>query len=166
MSGCSRKALHVTTLVLLTAANGASANGRDVVAGELKAGHELRICGGSLLLDNGALVEDFSVFQSRFGFLFFYIPDRGLWSISDKKFPGAIEAGSFRASTLEVSVDGTQLRIESDCPILGTKPRTAWVSVDPSYVLEVTNVLIGYGDTEEAPDAWKWQIKSDRSDSF
>jgi hypothetical protein len=120
----------------------------------------LQIVNGKLVLNDEAVKEGISVIQSKAGFLFFYIPGNGLWSISSHQFEGAVQAGQFYGSELELEDGGDILKLHSKTQILGAGSIPAWVKVDRSFELAVQNVMVGYGDEESAPYKWPEQIKS------
>ena len=122
----------------------------------------IRISGGKLLLDGETALEGFSLIQSRFSFLFFYVPEQGLWTISAHEFDGAVEAGSFRGSEIEINLEAISLQVESSAPILSRSETPAWIKLDRSFALDAESVRFGYGGRERAPYGWQDLLDSNR----
>jgi hypothetical protein len=144
--------------VLLLTTSGATVQASQVetVQSQELGSSGIRISDGKLVLDGETALEAVSLFQSRFSFLFIYVPDQGLWTVAARDFDGATEAGSFRGSELTIDLEDVSFRVESSLPILGRDETAAWARLDRSFTLEeVDSVLFGYGDRHE--DAYAWQ---------
>ena len=122
----------------------------------------LRLSNGRLYLDDQLVFKNFSIGQSAFRYLFFYVPARGLYIISNREFDGATQSGMFEGRTLSLRVGEVNFRLESGTPLLGTEPVPAWVKFDPAFHLDVRSVMFGYGDKETMPYAWPEQIRKNR----
>lgn len=107
-----------------------------------------------LYLDGAAVFGPFSVRQSRFGYLYLYVPGRGLYTIGAAAFEGAALAGGFRGRSLAFDAGGAALRIESRTPILGSGDHEAWVRHEPGIQLNVQGVVYGYGDHPSIAARW------------
>lgn len=110
---------------------------------------------GRLLINGKLESRDFSLMVDSFGYLFFYIPARGLFIISDASFEGAAECGAFKDDTLSFQVGDIDVRMESSSTILKDGNSRAWVKFDPDFKLEMQAVVIGYGD--KATDPYNWR---------
>ncbi|HEY6330999.1 MAG TPA: hypothetical protein VI756_16830 [Blastocatellia bacterium] len=114
---------------------------------------------GRLYLDGNLQHEGFTINQSEFKFLFFYIPGEGLFTVSDQEFKGALKAGLFEDRTISFRVDDKDVKIESASPILDVGTAPCWAKYDPGFKLDIKSVMIGYGGKEDAPYDWPNQIK-------
>lgn len=121
----------------------------------------LKVSGGHLTLDGETVVRDVSITQSRFGFLFFYVPDRGLFTISAQPFEDSEGNGAFAGDRLAIELSGQRLVLQAEGDILSHSRAEAWGRFDPGYHLEIEDPMIGYGDSPEPPKAWYEQF-SDR----
>lgn len=109
---------------------------------------------------NGEVVHDgFSVMQSEFNFIYFYVPAKGLFTISDREFDGASQSGNFAGKKLSFDVDGISVELKSDSAILSKDDSDAWVKLDKEFSLKTDAVVFGYGSNEEIPYKWKSQMK-------
>jgi hypothetical protein len=117
---------------------------------------------GRLLIGGKTVVENLSLAQTRFSYLFIYVPDFGLLTIATREFPGAARSGRFGARRLDLTVDDLNVRIESRTPILERGEAPAWVLADRNYALQVKSVMVGYGDNESAPQAWERYVGAGR----
>lgn len=116
---------------------------------------EIQIVNGKLILEGEKILEGFSVSQSHFSFLFYYIPEYGLWAISAREFDGSVKAGKIVGAKLEVELEGVSLTVESSFPIVSGSEVSVWGSLDREFKLDVESVLFGYGDLKE--DAYEWR---------
>lgn len=123
---------------------------------------EINLRNGQLYVDSGLIHKGFSVSQDRFRYLYFYVPARGLFTVSNREFDGATQGGSFQGNTLSFSVNGIDVKLESSSQILREGESPAWVKLDPEFKLDLKSVMFGYGDKEKAPYAWPDQIKKNR----
>lgn len=146
-----------TTLLLVTS----TAVIEGVASPALTVGEGVQIQNGKLHIGDLPIV-DISLVQTKFSYLFIYVPGHGLITVSNREFPGAREAGRFQARRLEFTAAGLDVRLDSATPILSRTEAPAWVSVDESYSLDVDSVMVGYGDDREAPRAWERYVGSGR----
>jgi len=114
----------------------------------------LHLDDGRLYVNGQELLGPFAVFQARFGYLHFYVPGHGLFTVGAAPFPGAVRAGRFAGATLEVQLDGTTLRVSARDDILTPAEQDAWVLHDPDLNLNVSGALYGYGDTPSVREQW------------
>ncbi|HEU4453940.1 MAG TPA: hypothetical protein VFR81_12815 [Longimicrobium sp.] len=114
----------------------------------------LNLVDARLHVDGEVVFGPFSVQQSRFGYLYLYLPGRGLYTIGAGPFEGARPSGGFRGRSLAFSAGGAELRIDSRTPILGSGDSDAWVRHDPDFTLNVQGVLYGYGDHPSVAEQW------------
>lgn len=124
---------------------------------------EISLRNGRFYVDRDLVYEGFSVSQDRFRYLFFYVPARGLFTISNREFDGAVQAGDFAGDTLSFNVNGVEVKLESSSQILKEGASPAWVKLDPEFKLDVKSVMFGYGGKEKTPYAWSDQIKKHRN---
>ncbi len=117
-------------------------------------GPALTLVGARLYLDGKRILGPFSVRQSPFGYLHFYVPGHGLHTVGAAPFEGAAQTGSFRGRQLTWTAGGAELRIESSTPILGPANREAWVRHEPGFELNVQGVIHGYGDHPSVGEQW------------
>lgn len=111
---------------------------------------------------NGELQHDnFSIMQSEFAFLYFYVPSKGLFIISNNEFEGATQAGNFQKNKLVLDIDGVSLVVKSSTKILPESEETsvAWVKYDSTFSLNTKAVIVGYGGDTKVPYKWKNQMK-------
>lgn len=122
----------------------------------------IQIVSGKVFLGDKVLVENFSLTQSKFSYLFIYAPGTGLITVSNREFPGAREAGGFNDNRLEIELDDLHLRLEAGAPILQGRESSAWAAVDREFSLSVNTPMVGYGDDLSAPQAWQKYVGTDR----
>ena len=150
--------MMITTVTVVTAvASSATAQ----VSETEKQQRRIHLQNGRLFVDDKLVHQGFSINKDHFRFLYFYLPGRGLFIVSDTQFEGASESGSFNHSTLSFRVDGAEVRIESSSRILSSSV-AAWVKFDPSFKLDLKSVMLGYGDKESAPYDWPNQLRENR----
>lgn len=114
----------------------------------------LNLTGARILVDGQTVFGPFSVQQNRFGYLYVYIPGRGLYTIGAQAFAGARAAGEFSGRTLAFQMGGAELRIQSRTRILSSGDADAWVRHEPDLQLNVQGVLYGYGDHPSIAEEW------------
>ena len=119
----------------------------------------IRLQNGRLYLNQELIYKNFSVVQTRFRYLYFYVPQRGLFTVSNREFEGAIQNGMFEGQNLNFSVNDLNIALKSSSQILGEDSSPAWVKFDPSFKLDVQSVMFGYGDKERSPYDWPDQIR-------
>jgi hypothetical protein len=152
-------AAFTTILLLMTVA---TAVDRVASASPPAVGEGIQIQSGKLLIGDQPVLNSFSLVQSKFAYLFIYVPHHGLITVSSREFPGAREAGRFVERLLEMRAGDLGIRLESATPILRSGEAAAWVAVDTSYSLTVESVMVGYGDDARAPYAWERYVRSNR----
>jgi hypothetical protein len=119
----------------------------------------IRLENGRLYLNEELIHKNFSLVQTRFRYLYFFVPQRGLFTVSNREFDGATQNGTFDGQTLNFSVNGLNIALKSSSQILPEGSSPAWIKFDPNFTLEVKSVMFGYGDKEKAPYDWPDQIK-------
>jgi hypothetical protein len=147
------------TLSLLFTLSGVAMTGAAITDSTADA---IRIVSGKVFLGEKVLVENFSLTQSKFSYLFIYAPGTGLFTVSNSEFPGAREAGGFNDNRLEIEIDGLQLRLEAGAPILQGRASSAWAVIDREFSLTVNAPMVGYGDDPSAPQAWQKYVGTGR----
>ncbi len=115
------------------------------------------------LFVNDKLIKDgFSVSQTNFNFLYIYVPEKGLFTISKKEFDGASQKGRFNGRNLSFEIEDVFVNLNSSSVILKDVSSPAWIRYDAKFKLATDAVIIGYGDKENTPNDWKKQIKADQ----
>lgn len=142
--------LLVSTL-LLAAPLPTAAGGSPLADGHVPS---LHITDGAVFLDGERIYGPFSVQQTRFGYLYLYLPGRGLYTIGGDAFEGAEQAGEFQGRNLTFSMGGSEVRLESSTLILSSRRSDAWVRYEPNFKLNVQGVLYGYGDHPSVAEQW------------
>ena len=132
------------------------------VAQDVQREPAIHLKNGQLYLNGELIHKGFSVMQTRFAYLFFYVPERGLFTVSSHQFEGAIKQGTFNQRELSFTVNGLDLVLKSSSQILANDSSPAWVKFDPDFKLEVKSVMLGYGDKEKAPYEWPDQIRKNQ----
>jgi hypothetical protein len=123
---------------------------------------EIRLQRGRLYINGELVHKGFSLAQDRFNYLYFYVPARGLFTVSNREFDGAAQVGTFQGETLSFGVSGLDVSLKSSSTILDEESSPAWVKFDPNFKLDVKSVMFGYGDKEKAPYEWPDQITKNR----
>lgn len=155
-----RLAIMIIITVTVVTAAAAAASGQASEA--INQQRRLHLQNGRLSVDGKLVHQGFSITQAHFRFLYFYVPARGLYIVSDAPFEGAGESGSFHGSVLAFRLDSAEVRIESSSKILSGPTSSAWVKFDPSFKLDLQSVMLGYGDKESAPYDWPNQLRENR----
>ncbi|MDT5294701.1 MAG: hypothetical protein QOJ76_1581 [Acidobacteriota bacterium] len=132
------------------------------VTQESERAQQIHLQNGRLYVNQELVHKGFSVMQDRFTFLYFYVPSRGLFTVSNREFEGAAEDGAFQGDTLSLSVGGIDVALKSSSQILKEEASPAWVKFDPEFKLDINSVMFGYGNKEKAPYEWPAQIKKNR----
>jgi len=122
----------------------------------------IRLQNGRLYLNQELIYKNFSVVQTRFRYLYFYVPQHGLFTVSNSEFEGAIQNGTFEGQNLNFSVNDLNIALKSSSQILGEESSPAWVKFDPNFKLDVKSVMFGYGDKERSPYDWPDQIRKNQ----
>lgn len=141
---------------------GVSAQPATTTTQEVQHGAAIHLQNGQIYLNGKLIHKGFSVMQTRFAYLYFYIPEHGLFTVSNAEFEGASQQGSFNERELSFTVNDLNLVLKSSSPILATESAPAWVKFDPNFKLDVKSVMLGYGDKEKAPYEWPDQIRKNR----
>jgi len=115
-----------------------------------------------LFVNDKLIKEGFSVSQSEFNFLFIYVPDQGLFTISKDEFEGSSQNGSFNGKNLSLKIEDVSVTLNSSSVILKDVSSPAWTKFDSKFKLATDAVIIGYGNKENVPYDWKKQIKADQ----
>jgi hypothetical protein len=114
----------------------------------------LNLVNARIYVEGEPVFGPFSVQQSQFGYLYLYVPGRGLYTIGAESFAGAELAGRFRGRRLTFSAAGVRLDIDSMTPILDSGGSDAWVRHEPNLKLNIQGVLYGYGDHPSITAQW------------
>lgn len=114
----------------------------------------LSLTGARVYLDGEPVLGPFSVHQRPFGYLYLYVPGRGLYTIGAHTFEGATLAGEFNGRRLAFAAGGSDLRIDSRTRILGPGEHEAWVRHEPNLTFNVQGVVYGYGDHPSIAARW------------
>lgn len=114
---------------------------------------------GKIFINNQPQPGTYSAEMSNFRFLYFYIPDQGLFVISNSEFNHAVQTGKFADRELQFEVSGIAFKLVSSRTMLGKTDRPLWVNHDPRFTLDVKSIMFGYGDSEAAPYDWPKQIR-------
>jgi len=117
---------------------------------------------GKLYLNQELIYKDFSLVQTHFRYLYFYVPQHGLFTVSNREFQDAAQSGSFEGPTLNFAVNGMNIQLKSTSQILPGDASPAWIKFDPNFKLDVKSVMFGYGDKERAPYDWPDQIRKNQ----
>jgi len=117
---------------------------------------------GRLYLNGKLIHKDFSLTQTRFSYLYFYVPSCGLFTVSDREFDGATQSGTFAGQDLSFSVNDLNVMLKSTSQILANESSPAWIKFDPEFKLDVKSVMLGYGDKERSPYEWADKMRKDR----
>ncbi|MBD0373747.1 MAG: hypothetical protein ICV60_23145 [Pyrinomonadaceae bacterium] len=151
-------------LIAVTAAAvvSVSAQPTNFTPQETDRARSLHLSNGRLYVNGELVFKNFSIGQSDFKYLFFYVPSRGLFIISDHQFEGSVQGGTFEGRTLSLRVGDIDLKVESSVPLLRGEQSAAWVKFDSNFKLDVKSVMFGYGDKETMPYAWPEQIRKNR----
>jgi hypothetical protein len=122
----------------------------------------IHISEGKLRIEGADLQFSFSLHTDAFRFMYFYIPDRGLLTISHAPFTDAQQAGEFIAEKMSFDIPGISGSIESSTPMFDEERVPVFARWDSAYRLNVDSVMFGYGDSDRAPYDWPSQIHSGR----
>ncbi len=117
---------------------------------------------GQIYLNGELIHKGFSVIQTRFAYLYFYVPAHGLFTVSNEEFDGASQQGAFSNRELSFTVNGLDIVLKSTSQILADESSPAWIKFDPNFKLDVKSVMLGYGDKEKAPYEWPDQIRKNQ----
>ena len=129
---------------------------------EVQRGAAIHLMNGQIYLNGKLIHKGFSITQTRFAYLFFYVPEHGLFTVSNAEFEGASQLGSFNERKLSFTVNDLDVVLKSSSTILASESAPAWVKFDPNFKLDIKSVMLGYGDEEKAPYEWPDQIRKNR----
>ena len=122
----------------------------------------IHVQNGRIYLNGKLIHKGFSLTQTRFVYLYFYVPAHGLFTVSNRQFEGALQTGTFAGQALSFNVNDMNVALKSSSQILAEESSPAWVKFDPNFKLDVESVMLGYGDTEKAPYDWPDQIRKNQ----
>jgi len=122
----------------------------------------IQLHNGRLYLNQELIYKNFSVVQTHFRYLYFYVPQHGLFTVSNREFEGAIQNGMFEGQNLNFNVNDLNIALKSSSQILGEESSPAWVKFDSNFKLDVKSVMFGYGDKERSPYDWPDQIRKNQ----
>lgn len=148
-------AMAFTSVVVL----GMQAQPVQPAAQDVQNAAAIHLQNGQLYLNGKLIHKGFSVMQSKFAYLYFYVPSQGLFTVSNREFEGSAQCGRFEGRELSFSVHDLNLGLKSSSPILAEESAPAWIKFDPDFKLDVNAVMLGYGDKEKAPYEWPDQIR-------
>ena len=115
----------------------------------------LDILSGTLTVDGWTGKAELNYEIADLKYLYFYAPGVGTAIVSDLQFPGAKEQkDAFDDKTLTFAVDGHAFQLTSDKRLLGKKPVSAFVKLDPHYQADARFPVMGYGTATVAPYMW------------
>jgi hypothetical protein len=129
---------------------------------DIQKGAAIHLQNGQIYLNGKLIHKGFSVTQTKFAYLYFYVPEHGLFTISNQQFEGAVQQGMFNERELSFKVNGLEVVLKSSSQILAEESSPAWVKFDPNFKLDVASVMLGYGDKEKTPYEWPDQIRKNR----
>src|SRR5205085_12285972 len=115
----------------------------QAVAQESQPAAAIHLLNGQIFLNGKLVHKGFSITQSRFAYLYFYVPDRGLFTISNQPFDGGTQAGAFSNRELSFNLSGLDVVLKSSSRILSDESAAAWVKFDPDFKLDVKAVMLG-----------------------
>ncbi|HYJ87666.1 MAG TPA: hypothetical protein VEW46_16505 [Pyrinomonadaceae bacterium] len=151
-------AIAFTSVVML----GIPAQSAKPTPQDVQNGAAIQLQNGQLYLNGKLIHKGFSVMQTRFSYLYFYVPSHGLFTISSREFDGATQSGTFEGPALSFNVNDLNLELKSSSQILAGETSPAWIKFDPDFKLDVKSVMLGYGDKEKAPYEWPDQLRKNR----
>lgn len=112
------------------------------------------ITDGTLYRGNAAIASHFSISRTEIGYLFVYVPQFGLITLSTSPFPGAQAHGRIESQTLRFNADDEAFVLTSQSPLLASGESVAWVSVDRTFTLRGKRAVVAYGDNPGMPYEW------------
>jgi hypothetical protein len=118
----------------------------------------LHLQNGKVFINDQAQPGSYSAVMTHFRFLYFYVPEKGLFIISSSEFDHAVQSGRFEDREMKVDVPGIAFKLVAARSILEKNSRPAWVRYDPAFTLDVKTLMFGYGDSESAPYDWPNQV--------
>ncbi|HDS1137842.1 TPA: hypothetical protein QDZ75_001878 [Stenotrophomonas maltophilia] len=114
----------------------------------------LSITDGTLYRGKAAIASHFSISRTGIGYLFVYVPQFGLITLSTSTFPGAQAHGRIEKQALRFDADGEAFVLTSESPLLASGESVAWVSVDRTFAMRGKRAVVAYGDDPGMPYDW------------
>lgn len=121
----------------------------------------LHISGGKLYKGKDLVADGFSVSRTGTGYLFIYVPELGLITLSPQQFPDAVADGIFEGSELRFNAGKERFVLIASSAIIDTDQKTAWVKLDRAFSLRDKAPVVAYGDSPGMP--YKWRMYRARS---
>lgn len=116
---------------------------------------QLNILKGRVLVDGATILPSVTANQSCFRYLFVYLPEHGLFIVSNTAFEGGVRAGTFKGRKIEWSSASTSVEILSASQILGGTVAPAFVKADPDFKIEgLHKVVVALGSDLHSPYEW------------
>ena len=128
------------------------------LTGKAEDNDAMHLQSGRVFINGLAQSGTYSAVMTHFKFLYFYVPQEGLFIISSNEFDHAVESGRFEEREMKFDVPGIAFKLVAAGSILEQSSRPAWVRYDPSFTLNVKTIMFGYGDSESAPYDWPKQV--------
>ncbi|MCC4602289.1 hypothetical protein [Xanthomonas campestris] len=114
----------------------------------------LHISDGKLYRGNDLVAEGFSISKTGTGYIFIYVPELGLVTLSPNQFPDAVANGSFKGSELRFTAGKERFVLIASSAIINTNQKTAWVKLDRAFSLSDKAPVVAYGDSPGMPYKW------------
>lgn len=116
---------------------------------------QLNILKGRVIADGTTVLPSLSANQSCFRYLFVYLPDHGLFVVSNTAFAGAVRAGTFKGKKIEWTGGKTSVEIISASRILQGMEAPAFVKADPDFKIDgLHKVVVALGSDPHKPYEW------------
>ena len=107
------KKFTVMALTSVVAGSVVPAQPAQPVTQEIQNRSAIHLNKGRLFLNGKLIHKNFSVMQTRFSYLYFFVPDHGLFTVSNREFEGAMQNGMFAGTDLSFSVNGLDVMLKS-----------------------------------------------------
>ncbi len=127
------------------------------LTGKAEDNDALHLQSGRVFINDRAQPGTYSAVMTHFRFLYFYVPEKGLFIVSSSEFDHAVQSGRFENREMKFDVPGIAFKLVAARSIFENS-RPAWVRYDPGFTLDVTTLMFGYGDSESAPYDWPKQV--------
>ncbi|KAB7767215.1 hypothetical protein [Xanthomonas maliensis] len=114
----------------------------------------LQITDGKLYRGKDLVTQGFSITRTEAGYIFIYVPELGLVTLSSHQFPGAIASGTFAGSKLSFSAEKERFVLIASSTIIDIHQRPAWVKLDRAFSLSDKTPVVAYGDSPGMPYRW------------
>ena len=128
------------------------------LSGKAEDNDAMHLQSGKVFINERVQPGSYSAVMTHFKFLYFYVPESGLFIISGNEFDHAVQSGRFEDREMRFDVPGIAFKLVAAGSILEQNSRPAWVRFDPSFTLNVKTIMFGYGDSESAPYDWPKQV--------